>query len=308
VDAYNGDVTFFVVDADDPLLKTYMKIYPDLFTSGDEIPDELREHLRYPEYLFNVQAEMYTTYHMTDPQVFYNKEDQWNIARQRSDQPMDAYYVIMSLPGDDKEEFMLMLPFSPNGKDNMISWMSAKSDPENYGQRQVFKFPKEKLVFGPMQIQARFNQNPTISEQITLWAQSGSDVIFGNLLVIPIEESILYVQPLYLRAERGQIPELKRVLMAYGTSVVMEDDLATALERLFATQVAGLEPVERPEGEAPEVPEAPEAQQTLEQLAVEASEHYNKAVEAQRNGDWATYGSELKLLEEVITKMQAASG
>lgn len=305
VDAYNGDVTFYVVDPDDPLIQTYEKIFPDLFTPADQIPGSLRPHLRYPEYLFNVQAEMYTTYHMTDPQVFYNKEDQWNIARQQSDQPMDAYYVIMSLPGEEQEEFMLMLPFSPNGKDNMIAWMSARSDPASYGKRQVFKFPKDKLVFGPKQIQARFNQNPAISEQLTLWAQSGSDVIFGNLLVIPVDESILYVQPLFLRAERGQIPELKRVLLAYGNTVVMEEDLATALQRVFATQVEGLEPAQ---GTQPADSGAAPVQQTLEQLAAEANDHYNKAIEAQKNGDWATYGSELKLLEDTLNKMVEAGG
>jgi hypothetical protein len=304
VDAYNGDVTFYMVDPDDPIVQTYDKIFPEFFTPGDEIPEPLRAHLRYPEYLFNVQAEMYTTYHMTDPQVFYNKEDQWNIARQESDQPMDAYYVIMTLPGDEKEEFMLMLPFSPNGKDNMIAWMSAKSDPESYGERTVYKFPKEKLVYGPKQISARFNQNPTISEQITLWAQSGSDVIFGNLLVLPLGESILYFQPLYLRADRGQIPELKRVLVAYGNSVAMESDLATALESVFATQIEGLEPTEEDipgDGVEP-------AGKTLAQLAQEAADHYNKAVAAQQSGDWATYGSELNLLEETLNEMQTAGG
>jgi hypothetical protein len=188
----------------------------------------------------------------------------------------------------------------------MIAWMSAKSDPESYGERTVYKFPKEKLVYGPKQIQARFNQNPTISEQITLWAQSGSDVIFGNLLVLPLGESILYFQPLYLRAERGQIPELKRVLIAYGNSVVMEKDLATALESVFATQIEGLEPTEE------EIPEDGELEepvaQTLGELAQEAADHYNAAVEAQQNGDWTTYGTELKLLEETLNEMQTAGG
>ncbi|RJQ42770.1 MAG: UPF0182 family protein [Gaiellales bacterium] len=304
VDAYNGDVTFYVVDPSDPLIRTYQKIFPGLFTPGEEIPASLRPHLRYPEYMFNVQAEMYTTYHMTDPQVFYNKEDQWNIARQQGDQPMDAYYVIMSLPGEVEEEFMLMLPFSPAGKDNMIAWMSAKSDPENYGERRVFKFPKDKLVYGPKQIIARFNQNPVISEQITLWAQSGSDVLLGNLLVIPVNESILYVQPLYLRAETGQIPELKRVLLAYGNSVVMEEDLATALAGIFTAQAEGQPPVtvESVEGEQPP------AAGTVQELAAQAADHYNRAVAAQKSGDWATYGEELKLLEETLARLQEAAG
>ncbi|MFA6001158.1 MAG: UPF0182 family protein [Thermoleophilia bacterium] len=313
VDAYNGDVKFYIVDDNDPILKTYRNIFPGLFTSADQVPDALRAHFRYPEDLFRVQAQMYSTYHMTDAQVFYNKEDQWSMPkRQAGDKQsgMDPYYVIMSLPGEEQEQFMLMLPFTPSGKDNMISWMSAKSDPGSYGKRIVYQFPKDKLVFGPMQVQARFNQDPTISSQVTLWGQSGSQVIFGNLLVIPINESILYVEPLFLRADKGQIPELKRVLVSYGGRVVMEDDLSSALEKIFATPLIGApqKPTGTGTGTTATDTTTPPATASLKELANSAADHYNKATDAQKRGDWATYGNEIKQLEDVLRQMQAVSG
>lgn len=309
VDAYNGDVKFYAVDESDPILQTYRKIFPDLITPADQIPDSLRAHFRYPEDMFKIQAQMYTTYHMTDPQVFYNKEDQWSMPRQPtgdSSAAMEPYYVIMSLPGEQTEQFMLMVPFTPAGKDNMISWMAAKSDPATYGQRIVYQFPKDKLVFGPVQIQARFNQDPVISSQRTLWGQAGSEVIFGNQLVIPINESILFVEPLFLRATRGQIPELKRVLVSYGGKVVMDTDVASALIQIFSG-TAGPAPAPSTTTPAP-APSPGGAPASLKDLANQAADHYNKAVDAQRRGDWATYGSELKQLQDVITQMQAAAG
>jgi uncharacterized membrane protein (UPF0182 family) len=323
VDAYNGDVTFYIVDPSDPVLQTYVKIFPDLFTPGDRMPDEIRKHLRYPEDLFSTQAEMYATFHMTDPRVFYNREDLWSVAKTQiggKSVPMNPYYVIMRLPGETEEQFMLLLPFSPNGRDNMIAWMAAKSDPGQYGDRLVYKFPKDKLIYGPTQIQARFNQDPGISQQITLWGQSGSAVSYGNLLVVPINDSIMYVEPLYLKAENGQIPELKRVLVSYGGQVAMEADLSTALQKIFASPIAGL-PQNTPTAGAlsttgttatgttttAPLPGTGPAQ-SIKQLADTAVDHYNKAVDAQKRGDWATYGSELKLLEDTLKQMQAAGG
>lgn len=321
VDAYNGDVVFYVNDESDPIIQTYQKMFPDLFKPGDQMSEQMREHLRYPEDLFRAQAEMYSTYHMTDPRVFYNKEDLWSISKTTMDGRqvfMDPYYVIMRLPGQQKEEFMLLLPFSPNNRDNMIAWMAAKSDPGSYGERLVYKFPKDKLIYGPTQIQARFNQDPTISGQITLWNQSGSQVSYGNLLVIPINDSLIYVEPLYLKAASGQIPELKRVLVSYGGRVAMEEDLSKALQKIFATPFTGL-PEKTPSGGAgttteagtttgAATPAAPETAQTVKQLADSAMDHYNKAVQAQRAGDWVTYGSEIKLLEETLAQLQAAAG
>ncbi|MHB8169088.1 MAG: UPF0182 family membrane protein [Thermoleophilia bacterium] len=310
VDAYNGDVTFYAVDDTDPVLRTYENIFPGLFTPGSKMPDELRQHLRYPEDLLKAQAQMYATYHMTDPQVFYNKEDQWSIPTVGPNgAQMNPYYVIMSLPGETQEQFMLLQPFVPSTKDNMISWMAAKCDPGVYGQRTVFTFPKDKLVYGPQQIMARFNQDPTISQQVTLWNQSGSQVIYGNLLVIPIDQSILYVQPLYLRASQGQIPELKRVLVSYGNQVIMEQDLATALGKIFGTPVTGV--TQKPPSSA--TTPAPAATGAAPSPAVKAlinaaATHYNNAVAAQQKGDWATYGSELKALQDTLAKLKAAGG
>ncbi|MCL4473638.1 MAG: UPF0182 family protein [Actinobacteria bacterium] len=317
VDAYNGDVKFYMVDPSDPVVQTYSNIFPGLFTPGDQMPEALRLHLRYPEDLFNIQAQMYATYHMTDPRVFYNKEDLWSISQTqdggRSVQ-MDPYYVIMKLPGEDKEQFMLLLPFSPNGRDNMIAWMAAKCDPGQYGDRLVYKFPKDKLIYGPTQIQARFNQDPTISGQITLLNQQGSTVAFGNLLVIPVNDSIIYVEPLYLKAANGQIPELKRVLVSYGGQVAMEVDLSTALQKIFGAQILGLaQNVGQPgtatttTPAAPGTTTAPAASQTIKQLADAAAAHYNNAVNAQKNGDWTTYGNELKALQDTLNQLQAAA-
>ncbi|MHB8793307.1 MAG: UPF0182 family membrane protein [Thermoleophilia bacterium] len=314
VDAYNGDVIFYVNDESDPIIQTYQKMFPDLFKPGNEMSEQMREHLRYPEDLFRAQAEMYSTYHMTDPRVFYNKEDLWSISKTTMEGRqvfMDPYYVIMRLPGQQKEEFMLLLPFSPNNRDNMIGWMAAKSDPGSYGERLVYKFPKDKLIYGPTQIQARFNQDPTISGQITLWSQSGSQVSYGNLLVVPVNDSLIYVEPLYLKASNGQIPELKRVLVSYGGRVAMEEDLSKALQSIFATSFTGLPEKTSSGGTAPggtaTTPETGTTQ-TVKQLADSAMDHYNKALEAQKRGDWATYGSEIKLLEETLVRMQASAG
>ncbi len=309
VDAYNGDVTFYAIDPSDPVLQTYISIFPDLFTPGDQMPDEIRKHLRYPEDLFNIQAQMYATYHMTDSRVFYNKEDLWSVSRTQigsKSVPMDPYYAIMKLPGEATEQFMLLLPFSPNGRDNMIAWMAAKSDPGQYGQRLVYKFPKDKLIYGPTQIQARFNQDPGISQQITLWGQSGSAVSYGNLLVIPINDSILYVEPLYLRAENGQIPELKRVLVSYARQVAMETDLSTALQKIFAAPISGVAQNAPQAGGQAAPALATTTTQTVKQLADSAMTHYNNAVNAQKNGDWTTYGSELKQLQDTLNQLQTA--
>jgi len=317
LDAYNGDAVFYIVDESDPLIQTWSKIFPDLFTPGDQMPEELRSHVRYPEDLFRVQAEMYATYHMTDPRVFYNKEDLWSISRTQIDNrqvPMDPYYVIMRLPEQEQEEFMLMLPFSPNNRDNMIAWMTAKSDPGTYGERLVYKFPKDKLIYGPTQIQARFNQDPTISGKITLWSQSGSQVSYGNLLVIPVNDSLIYVEPLYLKAASGQIPELKRVLVSYGGRVSMQNDLSGALQEIFATPFTGLPETPPSDGTGTDTDTgtssgtATGVTQTVKQLADTAMQHYNNAVNAQRTGDWATYGSEIRLMEETLVQLQATAG
>jgi len=294
VDAYNGDVSYYVVDAEDPLLKTYVKIFPELFKPVSEMPEGLLEHIRYPVDLFRIQAAMYSTYHMRDPKVFYNKEDLWNIPNEvyeENQQEMEPYYMIMRLPGEEEEEFILMLPFTPNNKDNMIAWMAAKCDQPDYGELVLYKFPKEELIYGPMQIEARIDQNAEISQQLTLWSQEGSRVIRGNTLVIPIEESVLYVEPLYLLAERSELPELKRVIVGYGTRIFMEATLEKALRRVFEAEL--------------EVGRADETRvKTQQELVEEALAHYEKAKELMQEGDWAGYGRELELMGEKLNRLK----
>ncbi len=237
IDAYHGTVTFYLAEPDDPIVQTLSKVFPGLLRPLGEMPASLRQHVRYPEDIFNLQASMYSTYHMTNPEVFYNKEDQWDVpAIDRGTGEavlMEPYYTIMRLPGETSAEFIQMLPFTPRRRDNLASWLVARSDGERYGQLLVFRFPKQKLVFGPSQVVARINQDQVIAPQITLWNQQGSQVIQGTLMVIPVEESLIYVRPLYLRAQNGRIPELTRVIVAYQNQIVMEPTLEAGLNRLF---------------------------------------------------------------------------
>jgi len=308
VDAYNGAVTFYLADPDDPLAVTLGKVFPDLLTPFDEMPAGLRSHVRYPEDIFTIQTAMYSTYHMTNPAVFYNKEDQWEVPSIDTDgRPavMRPYYTIMKLPGEQDAEFIQMLPFTPRRKDNLAAWMVARSDGARYGQLDVFQFPKQKLVFGPRQIVARINQDQTISPQITLWNQQGSQVIQGTLLVIPIEESLLYIRPLYLRSSGGRIPELKRVIVAYQNTIVMEETLPRALERIFgpAGEAAATPPLTAAQAAAAPAPETAAPGDTLAALAARARDHYQRAIEAQKIGDWARYGEELRQLGRVLDEM-----
>ncbi|MGC2643486.1 MAG: UPF0182 family protein, partial [Pseudolabrys sp.] len=239
IDAYNGTVAFYLMDAADPIAMTYQRIFPELFKPFAAMPPDLQKHIRYPEDLFLIQAQIYQAYHMEAADVFYNREDLWQFPREPgsggSTSLMAPYYIIMRLPGETQAEFFVMLPMVPSRRDNMIAWLAARCDPPDYGKLIVYEFPKDKLVYCPFQIEALINQNTEISQQLTLWNQMGSRVIRGNLLVIPIENSILYISPLYLRAEQGQLPELKRVIAAYGDHVVMKETLAEALSALFAT-------------------------------------------------------------------------
>ncbi len=302
VDAYDGTVSFFLADEHDPVAATLGRIYPGLFKPLDQMPQDLRGHLRYPESLFGIQAAMYLTYHMTNPSVFYNKEDQWEIPALDGEgrgRPMQPYYTIMKLPGEERAEFIQMLPFTPRGKDNLSAWMVARSDGDSYGKLLVFQFPKQKVVFGPRQVIGRINQDQLISPQITLWDQQGSEVIQGTLLVIPIEESLLYVRPLYLRAADGRIPELKRVIVAYQNQIVMEETLEAALGRIFgglegAPAVAvAVDGGATPPAPSPRKPgETPDLQQ--------ARVHFERALEAQRRGDWSAYGEELRRLGAIL--------
>jgi uncharacterized membrane protein (UPF0182 family) len=317
IDAYHGTVTAYLADTQDPIAATYARIFPELFTPMDRMPPSLREHIRYPEDIFAVQSQMYATYHMTQASVFYNREDQWEIPTidESADgraSTMQPYYTIMRLPGEQEPEFIQMLPFTPRRRDNLAAWLVARSDGEHYGSLRVFEFPKQKLVYGPRQVVARISQDQTISPQITLWNQQGSQVIWGTLMVIPIEESLIYVRPLYLRAQGGRIPELTRVVAAYEDRIVMEETLDAALARLFGTEAAPREAAPEEEGvrssdapAQPSSPDQPASGAAAGALAAQARTHYDRAIAAQRSGDWARYGEEIRLLGDVLNRMRA---
>jgi len=308
VDAYNGTVDFYQSDLDDPIIKANAKIFPNVFQKLEKMPKELASHLRYPEDIFTLQTAIYTTYHMDDPQIFYNKEDQWEVpvvAQENSTQTesdtsaMNPRHMIMKLPGEKKEEFILMLPFTPRAKDNLSAWMVARNDGKQYGKLVVYRFPKDKLIFGPKQIIGRINQDAEISRQISLWDQGGSQVIQGSLLVIPIEESLVYVRPLYLKASTGKIPELKRVIIAYENKIAMENTLEAGLAKIFGTSE---EQVVLPEEEI-STSTVSTNDLTKEELLQQAGQAYGVAISAQREGDWKRYGEEIKRLGEIIDKL-----
>lgn len=323
IDAYDGTMTFYVVEPEDPLIRSYQTIFPELFTPMSEMPAWVRDHMRYPEDIFRIQSTLYRTYHMRDVNVFYNKEDLWEIPEENfggTTQPVEPYYVTLKLPDTEGNEFVLIQPFTPNNRDNLIGWMAARSDGENYGELVTYRFPKQELIFGPLQIEARIDQDPEISAQITLWDQGGSEVIRGNLLVLPIENSLLYVEPLYLRAESGQIPELKRVILSTGDRIVMRETLSQALIALFEDQedegpvTTSPPPAELSEAAEidPTTVDAPPLTTTsleelrtknISELAQLASDHYAAAQRALQRGDWTTYGNELDRMEEVLNTL-----
>jgi uncharacterized membrane protein (UPF0182 family) len=307
IDAYNGSVNLYVSDPGDPLIRTYQRIFPGLFKPLATMPPDLQQHIRYPEDLFLIQAQLYRAYHMDTPEVFYNREDLWQFPRQpggigvgasidggnsRDVPRMAPYYMIMRLPGEARAELVLMLPMAPSQRENMIAWLAARCDPPDYGKVVVYEFPKEKLVFGPFQIEARIQQNTDISQQISLWNQMGSRVIRGHLLVVPIENSILYVSPLYLRAATGQLPELKRVIAAYGDRVVMEETLGAALAALFKETAP---PPARPSEAGAATRAGPPDARAREALA-----HYDRAIERLKAGDWSGFGAELDALRQLL--------
>ncbi len=266
------------------------------------MPEGLRSHVRYPPGMFALQARMYQTYHMQDPQVFYNKEDLWTIphaAAASSEQEMRPYYTIMRLPEEKKAEYILLLPFTPSKRDNMSAWLAARCDAPHYGKLIVYNFPKQRLVYGPRQILARINQDPYISQQLSLWNQRGSRVIQGSLLAIPIEKSILYVQPVFLASEKGQLPELKRIIVAFGNHIAMEETLETALQRIFGGKgTASPDPLVSGTASAL-VPTNPIVRQVSEALS-----HYRRAQDLLRQGNWAGYGEEMRKMEAVLTALE----
>ena len=239
IDAYDGDVNFYIADAEDPILTTWSKVFPGLFQPLSQMPINLRDHIRYPEDLFSIQSERLLGYHMRDPQVFYNREDQWQIPQEiygSESRTVEPYYLIMKLPTEKKEEFILLHPYTPISRPNLIAWLAARSDGSEYGKLLLYNFPKQRLVYGPNQVEALINQDPVISQQITLWNREGSRVIQGNLLVIPIEESLLYVEPLYIEAEKNSLPTLARVILVYENKIIMAETLQKAIDAIFTPQ------------------------------------------------------------------------
>ena len=307
IDAYHGTTTFYLADPEDPIALTLGKIFPAFLRPLEEISADLRSHIRYPEDIFSLQTAIYSTYHMTNPAIFYNKEDQWEVPAIDM-VAMEPYYTIMKLPGEADAEFIQMLPFTPRGKNNLAAWMVARSDGEHYGKMLVFQFPKQQVIFGPSQIAARINQDQVISPQITLWNQQGSEVIQGTLLVIPIEEALLYIRPLYLRAAGGRIPELKRVIVAYQNQIVMEETLDRALDRLFGSGTGAAPPTTLAAAAAPPAPTDPAALSLPApagpaDLSAEANQYYQSAIRAQRDGNWSLYGDEIRRLGEILESM-----
>ncbi len=294
VDAYNGSMTFYAADPEDPILQTYEMIYPELFTPYEQMPESLRQHVRYPEDLFTIQAQIYMTYHMRDAQVFYNREDLWQQAievRGGQEVVVEPYFVFMRLPDKKESEFMLMLPLTPAGKDNMIAWLYADSDGEDYGEMGVLEFSKQELIYGPRQIEARIDQDPTISQQLSLWNQRGSQVIRGNLMVIPVDGGLIYVEPVFLQAESGRLPELKRVIVAHGSHIAMGDTLAEALAGVFSGQTT--RPVVEETDESIPIDD-------LSALVISAQTHYEAAQECLAQGDWTCYGQEQDALQATL--------
>jgi uncharacterized membrane protein (UPF0182 family) len=302
IDAKDGTIKLYVYDETDPIIRAWRQVWPDIFHPASEMSADLRAHLRYPEDLFTVQADSYTLYHMTDPNDFYAREDAWRVPNDPTaagDVHLPPYYVLMRLPGETQQQFILMLPFAPFSqgqsvrRTNMTAWLAARSDQDGYGQMLSFVFPRQENIPGPEQIQARINQDPLVSQQITLWNQSGSKVIYGNLLVIPIEDAILYVQPLYLSASRTSLPELKRVVVVSSDSVKMGETLDQALAAVF--------------GQAPPAPvegggAIPPPTGNVAALIKEALAHYQAAQEALRRGDLATYQREVDAMNAALVK------
>jgi hypothetical protein len=310
INAYSGQVRFYISDPSDPLIQVYNDIFPGVFQPLSAMPEDLRAHIRYPEEFFSIQAGKYALFHMTDPRVFYNKEDLWRVAQSAARgaaAPMTPYYTIMKLAEVGvREEFILMVPFTPARKDNMIAWMAARCDAPEYGRVLVFTFPKQKLVYGPQQIESRIDQDPGISQALTLWGQGGSTVIRGTLLVVPVLNSVLYVEPLYLAAEAGGgLPQLKRVIVAYSDHVVMEETLDAALSKIFSGTVTTSAPTAPAAQAHPKAPGAPAAD--TQALIREANQHYQRALELQRQGDWAGYGEEIKKLGEVLNRLASTT-
>jgi hypothetical protein len=316
MNAYDGTMTFYAADPSDPILRAYEGVFPTLFTPLDQLPADLVAHLRVPEELFNVQTRMFSTYHVTDPSTFYNREDLWTVPVDTGSEqtlPSEAYYVFMRMPGEAKTEFLLLQPMVPQRRPNMIAWVAARSDLPNYGQVRVYQFPQNTSVLGPNQIEAKIDADPTISSQISLWNQSGSKVIRGNLIVMPVQDSLLYLQPVYLQSTSSAFPVLQKVILASSTNVVWGNTLADSLRSLLGigpgpgpsptpTPTPGPGPSASP-GPGPTPPSG-----DVQGLVSYANTHFELAQQALRKGDFAAYGEEMRLVEDALRQLAILTG
>ena len=327
IDAYSGQMTLYIWDDKDPMIRTYAKMFPALFKKAGEMSKDLQGHVRYPKDLFTIQAKTYESFHMTDPRIFYNQEDKWDTSRELTEKSvgrhadsvaqeslsareitntdrMSPYYMIMRLPDEEKAEFLLMVPFTPTNKDNMVAWMAARCDGDKYGKLLVYTFPKKKLIFGPMQVEARIDQDEHISKWITLRNQQGSTVIRGDLLVIPIKQSILYVEPIYLEATQTKLPELKQVIVSFGKKLTMKGNLRSALYEVFGVK-GKPSPQAKPTDKAPPPDAIKPLIGTAKELLNQALDHYEGGQEKIKSGDWAGYGVEQKALKRALDNLAA---
>jgi len=326
--AYDGSIQFYVADETDPVVKNLRAIYPTLFKSIAQMPESLKAHIRYPEGIFSVQAQVFSLYHMTDPDEFYNRVDAWRIANELQFQgsnkvPVEPYYVTTRLPGSDRPEFILFVPMTPAGgeRDNMVAWIAGRADAPDYGKLRVLRFPKDRVIFGPLQVEGRIDNDATIRQQLTLLCPTGGGTtcIRGNLLVLPVGSSFVYIKPLFIQSQQSNIPELQRIILATQDKVVMAETFQKALDLLFSastptptptptpaptpTPGPSASPTPRPSGTA-----SPAPSQTIAQLVKQASDHYDQAQDALRRGDFTEYGRLITLLQDDLAKLRAATG
>jgi len=305
IDAYDGSLTIYPIDSTDPILSTYQKIFPELFTPLELASEDLRGHFRYPLNLFQIQSQIYRAYHMENTEVFYNREDLWQFPRQiggsGATEQMDPYYVIMKLPNAEGEEFLQILPFTPAKKGNMVAWMAARCDGDRYGELVLYEFPKQGIIYGPQQIEGRIDQNTDISQQLTLWDQQGSSVIRGNLLVIPVDQSLLYFEPVYLQADQGALPELKRVIVAFQDTIVMRQTLPEALEAVFGSLPKTSQLASQSSSSTGSA--ASKTAGVPVDIIQSAIEAYEQGEQALQKGDWAAYGQSQSRLGELLDQL-----
>lgn len=300
IDAYEGTTDFYIFDEEDPIIQTYNKAYPSFFKNAEDMPEGFKSHMKYPVELFDVQSTIFANYHMDNPRTFFNREDAWSIATEKYQSELVSvrpYYVNMALPGSEEVEFVLVQPYTAYKKNNLVSWFAARNDGENYGKLVIYTFPKQRLIYGPMQIESRIDQDSVISSQLSLWERQGSSVVRGNLMVIPIKDSLLYVEPLYLQSENANaLPEVKQIILAYGEEIVMEQTLEAGLKRIFGYENDDSDDEDK---------ESPTYTDDIFKLISTANELYNSSQNNLRLGKWEEYGNDLEELEKVLNKMES---